>query len=83
MWFPARRRRRWLRVKLRSGCDVALFLLESKNISSILVTDKDGRITTIFQRSDIFKLDILDIDSFERPLDSFETLVEAEEAREG
>ena len=46
------------------------------------MTDKDGRITTIFQRSDIFKLDILDIDSFERPLDSFETLVGAEKACE-
>ena len=58
----------------RSGFDfirrsiLALFMLESKNISSILVTNDEGRMTTIFQRSDIFKLDIMDISLFEKPL---------------
>ena len=56
----------------RSGFDfirwfiLALFMLESKNISSILVTNDEGRMTTIFQRSDIFKLDIMDISLFEK-----------------
>ena len=44
----------------------ALFILDQRNISSILVTNKQGRMTTIFQRSDIFKLDIMDIDMFEQ-----------------
>lgn len=34
--------------------------------------------TTIFQRSDIFKLDILDIDMFEQPLYSIPALVSFE-----
>ena len=54
---------------------LALFMLESKNISSILVTNEEGRMTTIFQRSDIFKLDIMDINLFEQPLCSIPALV--------
>ena len=50
-------------------------MLESKNISSILVTNEEGRMTTIFQRSDIFKLDIMDINLFEQPLCSIPALV--------
>lgn len=58
---------------------VALFMLESKNISSILVTNDEGRMTTIFQRSDIFKLDIMDISLFEKPLYAIPALVVAVE----
>lgn len=53
----------------------ALFILDQCNISSILVTNEFGRMTTIFQRSDIFKLDIMDIDLFEQPLYSIPALV--------
>ena len=56
---------------------LALFMLESKNISSILVTNDEGRMTTIFQRSDIFKLDIMDISLFEKPLYAIPALVVA------
>ena len=49
-------------------------MLESKNISSILVTNEEGRMTTIFQRSDIFKLDIMDINLFEKPLSAIPEL---------
>ena len=52
-------------------------MLESKNISSILVTNDEGRMTTIFQRSDIFKLDIMDISLFEKPLYAIPALVVA------
>ena len=48
------------------------------NAENILVTDEEGRMTTIFQRSDIFKLDILDIDMFEQPLYSIPALVRIE-----
>ena len=48
------------------------------NAENILVTDEEGRMTTIFQRSDIFKLDILDIDMFEQPLYSIPALVSFE-----
>lgn len=54
---------------------IALFTLESKNISSILVTNEEGRMTTIFQRSDIFKLDIMDMNLFEQPLSAIPALV--------
>lgn len=56
----------------------ALYILDHRNISSILVTDEEGRMTTIFQRSDIFKLNILDIDMFEQPLYSIPALVRIE-----
>ncbi|KAK8821572.1 hypothetical protein WA556_002021 [Blastocystis sp. ATCC 50177/Nand II] len=52
----------------------ALFILESRNISSILVTNEEGRMTTIFQRSDIFKLDIMDMDLLEKPLSAIPAL---------
>ena len=60
----------------------ALFMLESKNISSILVTNDEGRMTTIFQRSDIFKLDIMDISLFEKPLYAIPALVVAVAGRD-
>ena len=72
----------------RSGFDfirrsiLALFMLESKNISSILVTNDEGRMTTIFQRSDIFKLDIMDISLFEKPLYAIPALVVAVAGRD-
>ena len=72
----------------RSGSDficrfiLALFMLESKNISSILVTNDEGRMTTIFQRSDIFKLDIMDISLFEKPLYAIPALVVAAARRD-
>ena len=59
----------------------ALYILDHRNISSILVTDEEGRMTTIFQRSDIFKLNILDIDMFEQPLYSIPALVRIEQKR--
>ena len=54
---------------------LALFMLESKNISSILVSNEEGKMTTIFQRSDIFKMDIMDINLFEKPLSAISALV--------
>ena len=53
----------------------ALFMLDKYNISSILVTNEQGRMTTIFQRSDIFKLNIMDINMFEQPLYAIPALV--------
>ena len=53
----------------------ALFLLDQYNISSILVKNEQGRMATIFQRSDIFKLDIKNIELFDQPLHSIPALV--------
>lgn len=57
-------------------------MLESRNISSILVTNEEGRMTTIFQRSDIFKLDIMDMDLFEKPLSAIPALVRIQNGNE-
>ena len=52
-------------------------MLERKNNKKIIVTNDEGRMTTIFQRSDIFKLDIMDISLFEKPLYAIPALVVA------